>query len=109
MLLRPGFEPVPVEQSKTWDSPDNCWLAKNVGNQGEGLIEGSIYDYTVGSIESTDLSLNHKYKWINDIIYCYNNATQAYHMHNYGAYESIIVIIMYIFCKTMYFKHSPIN
>ena len=61
MLLRPGFEPVPVESSKTWDSPDNCWLAKNVGNQGEGLIEGSIYDYTVSSIESTDLPRNFKY------------------------------------------------
>ena len=61
MLIRSGFEPVPVEPSKTWDSPDNCWLAKNVGNQGEGLIEGSIYDYTVSSIESTDLSLNFKY------------------------------------------------
>ncbi|XP_065890575.1 uncharacterized protein [Dysidea avara] len=57
MLIRPGFESVPVEPSKTWDSPDNCWLVKNVGNQGEGLIEGSIYDYIVSSIESTDLSL----------------------------------------------------
>ena len=55
MLIRPGFEPVPVEPSKTWDSPDNCWLAKNVGNQGEGLIDGSIYDYIVSSIGSTDL------------------------------------------------------
>jgi len=61
MLIRPGFEPVPVVQSKTWDSPDNCWLAKNVGNQGEGLIEGSILDYTVSSIESTDLPLSKKY------------------------------------------------
>ena len=57
MLIRPGFESVPVESSKTWDSPDNCWLAKNVGKQGEGLIDGSIYDYIVGSIESTDLPL----------------------------------------------------
>jgi len=55
MLIRPGFEPVPVEPSKTWDSPDNCWLAKNVGNQGEGLIKGSIYDYIVSSIESNEL------------------------------------------------------
>ena len=55
MLIRPGFEPVPVEPSKTWDSPDNCWLAKNIGNQGEGLIEGSIYDYIVSSIESNEL------------------------------------------------------
>ena len=60
MLIRPGFEPVPVKPSKTWDSPDKCWLAKNVGNQGEGLIEGSIYDYVVNSLESTDLSLNFK-------------------------------------------------
>ena len=28
MVIRPGlrFEPVPVEPSETWDSPDNCWL-----------------------------------------------------------------------------------
>ena len=54
MLIRPGFEPVPVEPSKTWDSPDNCWLAKNVGYQGKGLIEGSIYDYIVSSMDCTD-------------------------------------------------------
>ena len=64
MLIRPGLEPVPVEPSKTWDSPDNCWLVKNVGNQGEGLIEGSIYDYAVGSIESTELSQMFKYNYI---------------------------------------------
>ncbi|XP_065890879.1 uncharacterized protein [Dysidea avara] len=57
MLIRPGFESVPVTPSKTWDSPNNCWMAKNVGNQGEGLIEGSIYDYIVNSIESTVLPL----------------------------------------------------
>jgi len=57
MLIRPGFEPVPVKPSKTWDSSDNCWLATNIGNQGEGLIEGSIYSYIVNSIESTDLPL----------------------------------------------------
>ena len=56
MLIRPGFEPVPVELSKTWDKSDKCWLVKNTGNQREGLIEGSIYDYIVTSIESTDLS-----------------------------------------------------
>jgi len=60
MLLRPGFEPVPVESSKNWNSPDNCWLAKNVGNQGEGLIDGSIYDYTMSSLESTDLPLKNR-------------------------------------------------
>ena len=57
VLVRSGFEPVPVVSSKNWNSPDNCWLAKNAGNQGEGLIEGSIYDYIVSSIESTDLAL----------------------------------------------------
>jgi len=61
MLIWPGFEPVPVESSKTWNSPDNCWLAKNIGNQGEGLIGGSIYDYIVRSIESINLSLNFNY------------------------------------------------
>ena len=60
MLIRPGFEPVPVEPSKNWDSPDNCWLAKNIGNQGEGLIDGSLFDYIIGSLESTNVLPNFK-------------------------------------------------
>jgi len=57
VLVRSGFEPVPVVPYKNWNSADNCWLAKNAGNQGEGLIEGSIYNYIVNSIESTDIAL----------------------------------------------------
>ena len=56
MLIQPELEPVPVEPSKNWNSKDNCWLAKNVGKQGEGLIRGSIYDYIVATIESTDVT-----------------------------------------------------
>ena len=55
ILIRPGLEPVPVKPSKNWNSPDDCWVAKNVGNQGEGLIKGSIYDYIVDTIESTNV------------------------------------------------------
>ena len=55
MLIQPGREPVPVKLSKNWNTQDNCWLAKNVGKQGEGLIRGSIYDYIVSTIDSTDI------------------------------------------------------
>ena len=57
MLIQPEREPVPVELSKNWNTQDNCWLVKNVGNQGEGLIRGSIYDYIVPTIESIDIKL----------------------------------------------------
>lgn len=56
ILIQPGFEPVPVEPSKNWNSSNKCWVAKNTGNQGEGLIKGSIYDYIVETLESTDIS-----------------------------------------------------
>jgi len=55
MLIQPQVEPVPVKLSKNWNSDDKCWHAKNVGNQGEGLIRGSIYDYIITTIESTDV------------------------------------------------------
>ena len=55
MLIQPQVEPVPVKLSKNWNSDGECWHAKNVGNQGEGLIRGSIYDYIVTTIESTDV------------------------------------------------------
>lgn len=55
ILIRPGFEPVPIKSSINWNSSDYCWVAKNVGNQGEGLIKGSIYDYIVDTVESTDV------------------------------------------------------
>ena len=58
MLIQPEREPVPVEPSKNWNSEDKCWLVKNVGKQGEGLIRGSIYDYIVTNIESADVSLD---------------------------------------------------
>ena len=55
ILIRPELEPVPLKPSKNWNTRDNCWLAQNIGKQGEGLIRGSIYDYIVTSIESTDV------------------------------------------------------
>ena len=61
MLIQPDREPVPVELSKNWNTQDNCWLVKNVGNQGEGLIRGSINDYIIPTIESIDIkTLNNK-------------------------------------------------
>lgn len=59
LLIRPGFEAVPVESSATWAYNDGqttspCWKAMNVGHQGEGLIEGQILDYLVDNILEKD-------------------------------------------------------
>lgn len=56
MLIQPELEPIQVEPSKNWNTEDECWLVKNVGKQGEGLIRGSIYDYIVATIDSTNVS-----------------------------------------------------
>lgn len=55
LLIRPGLEPVPVKSSKNWNSSGKCWVAKSRGNQGEGLLKGTIYDYIVDIIESTKM------------------------------------------------------
>jgi len=59
ILIRPGFESVPVKSTSTWVYNDRqtgspCWLAMNVGHQGEGLIEGNILDYLVDDILTDD-------------------------------------------------------
>ena len=59
ILIRPGFEAVPVEKTATWSynkgqSSGPCWKAMNPGHQGEGLIEGSILNYIVDNILEKD-------------------------------------------------------
>ena len=66
ILIRPGFEAVPVERTVAWSynkgqSAGPCWKAMNPGHQGEGLIEGGILNYLVDSILDKDFTFkNHK-------------------------------------------------
>ena len=55
ILIRPGFEAVPVMKEKKWQYSEKasgeCWKVMNVGHQGERLIEGTILDYIVDDIK----------------------------------------------------------
>ena len=50
---------VPVTKYTTiTGKPDKpCWKAMNNGIQGEGLIEGNVFDYMVSNILAGDFSL----------------------------------------------------
>lgn len=55
LIRHSDLEPVPILRSEGWDFKNGqpiikCWKAMNVGNQGEGLIEGSVSDYMLQSI-----------------------------------------------------------
>ena len=55
ILIRPGFEAIPVVKDQKWqytgeDASSECWRVMNVGHQGENLIEGTILDYIVENI-----------------------------------------------------------
>jgi len=53
LLIRPKNNPVAVTKNTSNDAlkpQKSCWHAVTHGNQGEGLIEGKILDYTVESI-----------------------------------------------------------
>ena len=62
MLILPGKEPVPIQRKPLWafmerevgDSTNFCWAAMNPGYQGEGLIDGSYFDYLVDDVLSTE-------------------------------------------------------
>ena len=66
ILIRPGFEAVPVEKTVAWSYNEGrgagpCWKAMNPGHQGEGLIEGGILNYIVDNILDKDFAFkNHK-------------------------------------------------
>ena len=62
MLIRPGFEPVPVDNSVTWGlDKRHCWKAMNPGQQGEGLIEGKVLDYRVTDVLEEDFTYHGNY------------------------------------------------
>ena len=62
ILMIPGKEPVPVQRKPVWafmereagDSSNFCWVAMNPGYQGEGLIDGTYFDYLVDDVLSTE-------------------------------------------------------
>jgi len=62
IMIRPGQEPVPVVQSTNWldgnedKATTRCWRAMNTGNQGEGLIQGSVLDYYVKDITNGEFT-----------------------------------------------------
>ena len=63
LIRRSDLEPVPILRSEGWDFQNEqpvikCWKAMNVGNQGEGLIEGSVSDYMVQSITDKTFLFN---------------------------------------------------
>ena len=62
ILIRPGFESIPVEKTVGWSynkgqTASPCWKAMNPGHQGEGLIEGGILNYIVDNILERDFAL----------------------------------------------------
>ena len=65
ILILPGKEPVPVMRRPVWSFMERevaddqlCWTAMNPGYQGEGLIDGTYFDYLVNDV----LSTNFKFK-----------------------------------------------
>ena len=58
ILILPGKEPVPVMRQCLMEcevaDDQLCWTAMNPGYQGEGLIDGTYFDYLVNSVLSTD-------------------------------------------------------
>jgi hypothetical protein len=62
ILMIPGKEPVPIQRKPVWafmereagDSSNYCWVAMNPGFQGEGLIDGTYFDYLVDDVLSTE-------------------------------------------------------
>jgi hypothetical protein len=62
ILIMPDKEPVPVMRRPVWsfmerETADDqlCWTAMNPGYQGEGLIDGTYFDYLVDDVLSTDI------------------------------------------------------
>ena len=61
ILILPGKEPVPVMRRPVWSFMERevaddqlCWTAMNPGYQGEGLIDGTYFDYLVNDVLSTE-------------------------------------------------------
>ena len=72
ILILPGKEPVPVMRRPVWSFMERevaddqlCWTAMNPGYQGEGLIDGTYFDYLVNDVfrrqflYPTNISISH--------------------------------------------------
>ncbi len=67
ILIMPNKEPVPVMRRPLWsfmereDKQDRddqlCWTAMNAGYQGEGLIDGTYFDYLVDDVMTGELKM----------------------------------------------------
>jgi len=59
LIYSDGRDPVPVTKDSTMTGNGGklCWKAMNPGHQGEGLIEGKIFDYVVPHLFSKDLTI----------------------------------------------------
>ena len=56
LIYQDGRDPVPVAEDFAM-AGRKCWKSMNFGNQGEGLIQGHILDYVMGSILETESKL----------------------------------------------------
>ena len=63
ILILPDKQPVPVMRHPVWSFMERerqedrfCWVAKNVGYQGKGLIDGHYLDYIVNDVLSSDFA-----------------------------------------------------
>ena len=64
ILIMPNKEPVPVMRRPVWSFMERekskaeeeqlCWTAMNPGYQGEGLIDGTYYDYLVDDVMTSE-------------------------------------------------------
>jgi len=67
ILILPGKEPVPLMRRPVWSfiecevaGDQLCWTAMNPGYQGEGLIDGTYFDYLMNDILSTDFKFKER-------------------------------------------------
>ena len=60
MLVRPGFEAIPVIKDTKWqynkEGSGECWRVMSVGHQGEKLIQGTILDYIVEDVNQRNFT-----------------------------------------------------
>jgi len=67
ILILPGKEPVLLMRRPVWSciecevaGDQLCWTAMNPGYQGEGLIDGTYFDYLMNDILSTDFKFKER-------------------------------------------------
>lgn len=63
ILVFPNKNPIPVKQHRVWGfmkqevaDGELCWAAMNLGEQGEGIIDGTYLDYRVKDLLFSDFN-----------------------------------------------------